>query len=120
MVRRPRRCKNDRLRCGLYENIDHIEGLIERRTEHLHNELEVRLKRKPANREKRCRCLLPLEGWMLPMTWTDESAGSTARHGSGLGLPAARGFRSYWESCVAVAAGSQPAQASDCQATTST
>ena len=34
-------------RCGLYENIDH---------------------RKPANREKRCRYLLSLEGWTLPMT----------------------------------------------------
>ena len=35
--------------------------------------------------------------------------------------PGPRGFRSYWETCqcAAVAAGSQPAQASDCQATTS-
>jgi len=45
MVRRPRRSKNERLRCGLYEIIDHIEGLIELRAEHVHNELEVQLER---------------------------------------------------------------------------
>ena len=45
MVRRPRRSKNERLRCGLYEIIDHIEGFIELRAEHVHNELEVQLER---------------------------------------------------------------------------
>jgi hypothetical protein len=44
-VRRPRRSKNEGLRCGLYESIDHIEGLIELRAEHVHNELEVQLER---------------------------------------------------------------------------
>jgi len=44
-VRRPRRSKNERLRCGLYEIIDHIEGFIELRAEHVHNELEVQLER---------------------------------------------------------------------------
>ena len=58
------------------------------------------------------------------MSWTDESAGNAARTGSGLGLPmglpTARGFHSYYGRskgafAVTVAAGSQPAQASDCQ-----
>jgi hypothetical protein len=44
-VRRPRRSKNEGLRCGLYEIIDHIEGFIELRAEHVHNELEVQLER---------------------------------------------------------------------------
>ncbi len=45
MVRRPRRSKNERLRCGLYEISDHIAGFIELRAEHVHNELEVQLER---------------------------------------------------------------------------
>ena len=45
MVRRPRRSKNEGLRCGLYEIIDHIEGLTELRAEHVHNQLEVQLER---------------------------------------------------------------------------
>jgi hypothetical protein len=49
MLPRPRRGKNEGLRCGRYENIDHIKGLVELRAEYVRNEFEVQLERKPAS-----------------------------------------------------------------------